>query len=65
MFYFSGFTLQPVRVEVIQLYCWIGLPHSEIPGSKLARQLPEAYRSHATAFFALISQGIHHLPVNN
>ena len=24
-----------------------GFPHSDIPGSKLSRQLPEAYRSHS------------------
>ena len=36
-------------------------PHSEISGSKVARHLPEAYRSHATSFIASISQGIHHL----
>ena len=29
-----------------------GFPHSEIFGSKLARQLPEAYRRHATSFIA-------------
>jgi hypothetical protein len=30
-----------------------GLPHSEIPGSKVATHLPEAYRSYATSFFAI------------
>ena len=38
----------------------MGFPHSDINGSKLARQLPVAYRSHATSFIALWSQGIHH-----
>ena len=41
----------------------IEFPHSEISGSKLARQLPEAYRSHATSFIASTSQGIHHTPL--
>ena len=39
-------------------------PHSEISGSKVARHLPEAYRSHATSFIATSSQGIHHTPLN-
>ena len=39
-----------------------GLPHSEIPGSQLARQLPGAYRSHATSFIGLWRQGIHRVP---
>ena len=40
-----------------------GLPHSEIPGSQLARQLPGAYRSHATSFIGLWRQGIHRVPL--
>ena len=40
-----------------------GFPHSEIPGSKVASHLPEAYRRHATSFIASIFQGIHHPPV--
>ncbi len=40
-----------------------GFPHSDIPGSKVARHLPGAYRSHATSFIAFRSQGIHHLPL--
>lgn len=48
--------------RVIEGYS-IGLPHSEISGSKLAKQLPEAYRSHATSFIAFFSQGIHHTPL--
>ena len=39
-------------------------PHSEISGSKVARHLPEAYRSHATSFIASFSLGIHHAPLN-
>ncbi len=41
-----------------------GFPHSDISGSKVARHLPEAYRSHATSFIAISSQGIHHTPLN-
>ena len=41
----------------------IGFPHSDIPGSKVARHLPEAYRNHATSFIASTSQGIHHTPL--
>jgi len=36
-------------------------PHSEIPGSQVAKHLPEAYRSHATSFIAFRSQDILHL----
>ena len=41
----------------------VGFPHSEIPVSKVARHLPEAFRSHVTSFVALISLGIHHVPL--
>ena len=41
-----------------------GFPHSEISGSKVARHLPETYRSHATSFIAILSQGIHHTLLN-
>jgi hypothetical protein len=34
-------------------------PHSEIFGSKLAWQLPEAYRSHTTSFIGFRRQIIH------
>ena len=40
-----------------------GFPHSEISGSKVARHLPEAYRSHATSFIAVWNQGIHRTPL--
>src|SRR3989338_11662210 len=40
-----------------------GFPHSDIPGSKVTRHLPEAFRSHVTSFVALISLGIHHVPL--
>ncbi len=40
-----------------------GFPHSEISGSKVARHLPEAYRSRATPFIATSSQGIHRMPL--
>ena len=39
------------------------LSHSEISGSKVARHLPEAYRSHATSFIAFLCQGILHAPL--
>src|SRR3989344_3843937 len=48
-----------LAVKVIKVYL-MGFPHSEISGSKVARHLPEAYRSHATSFIAFWSQGIHH-----
>ena len=38
----------------------IRFPHSEISGSQVARHLPEAYRSYATSFIAILCQGIHH-----
>ena len=41
----------------------IEFPHSEIPGSQVATHLPEAYRSYAPSFIALLCQGIHHLPL--
>ena len=41
----------------------MGFPHSEISGSKLARQLPEAYRSHTASFIAFFSLGIHRTPL--
>ena len=41
----------------------IGFPHSDISGSKVARHLPETYRSRATSFIASESQGIHRTPL--
>ena len=35
-----------------------GFPHSDIFGSKLVRQLPEAYRSLLTSFIGILRQGI-------
>ena len=40
-----------------------GFPHSVISGSKPARRLPGAYRSHATTFIGLWRLGIHHVPL--
>ena len=40
-------------------------PHSEIYGSKLASQLPVAYRRLATSFFGSMRQGIHHIPFSS
>ena len=43
MFQFARFPVAPkARLIVVDT---MGLPHSEIPGSKDARLLPEAYRS--------------------
>ena len=61
MFHFPGFATH-LFDESIAFYA-IGFPHSEISGSKVAKHLPEAYRSHATSFIASHSQGIHHLPL--
>ena len=71
LFFSSGYwnVLLP-RVYFFISYGWRydditrhGLPHSDIAGSKLARQLPDAYRSHATSFIAFLCQGIHHTPL--
>ena len=40
-----------------------GLPHSEISGSKLDCQLPEAYRRLTASFIASYCQGIHRMPL--
>ena len=40
-----------------------GLPHSEISGSMLVRQLTEAYRSLTTSFIGSWRQGIHRTPL--
>jgi hypothetical protein len=63
MFHFSGFAALTPKGRANLVYHQVGFPHSEIPGSKVAKHLPEAYRSHATSFVASISQGIHHLPL--
>ncbi len=41
----------------------MGFPHSEISGSKVAKHLPEAYRSYAASFIVTMCQGIHHTPL--
>ena len=38
--------------STVAVVCTAGFPHSVISGSKPARRLPEAYRSHATTFIA-------------
>ena len=40
-----------------------GLPHSDISGSQAAQRLPEAYRSHATSFVAIVCLGILRAPL--
>ena len=62
MFHFSGFTFRFCNRNNSVLN-GIGLPHSEICGSKVASHLTAAFRRHATSFIALISQGIHHPPI--
>ncbi|PJE60061.1 MAG: hypothetical protein COU85_00230 [Candidatus Portnoybacteria bacterium CG10_big_fil_rev_8_21_14_0_10_44_7] len=52
--------LRKTRLAVV---CTAGLPHSEIPGSKVASHLAEAYRRHATSFVAFLCLGIHHTPL--
>jgi hypothetical protein len=59
MFHFPG-CAPCVKHKVIRVFL-IGFPHSEISGSKVARHLTEAYRSHATSFVATLSLGIHHM----
>jgi hypothetical protein len=41
----------------------MGLPHSEISGSKLDYQLTEAYRRLTASFIASYCQGIHRMPL--
>jgi hypothetical protein len=60
MFQFPG--CAPRKSGVLEV-CSRGFPHSDISGSKVARHLPEAFRSHATSFFASSSQGIHRMPL--
>jgi hypothetical protein len=64
MFQFPRFPLTPYvfRCEYLGMTPG-GFPHSGIPGSKLARQLTGAYRSHATPFIGLWRQGIHQVPL--
>jgi hypothetical protein len=54
----------------MQKWCWvikvylIGFSHSDIAGSKLVWQLPDAYRSHTTSFIAIESLGILRTPLS-
>lgn len=52
-----------IKIKIVEVYS-TGFPHSEISGSKVAKHLPEAYRSTATSFIASYSQGIHRTPLN-
>jgi len=61
MFQFPGFASRR-KVGMTEVYS-DGFPHSDISGSKVARHLPEAYRSRATSFVASSSQGIHRMPL--
>ncbi len=61
MFHFPG-SAPRRNVGILEVHS-SGFPHSDISGSKVARHLPEAYRSHATSFIASESQGIHRTPL--
>lgn len=61
MFHFSRF--RSYCKQYATLVYNVRFPHLDIFGSKVARHLTEAYRSHATSFIAFRSQGIHHLPI--
>ncbi len=61
MFYFPECTHY---IICRQRHIVVRFPHSEIFGLTVARHLPEAYRSHATSFIAILSQGIHHTLLN-
>jgi hypothetical protein len=63
MFYFPRCAYRRLVLHI--LFIQDGFPHSEISGSKVARHLPEAYRSQATSFIAFLSQGIHHTPLHS
>ena len=52
MFYFAEFAVQSFD-RTNFAYREIEFPHSDIPGSKVATHLPEAYRSYATSFIAV------------
>ena len=47
-----NFLLYKLRAKLAMRVYRIGFPHSEISGSKVAKHLPEAYRSNATSFIA-------------
>jgi hypothetical protein len=49
--------------QMIEVYS-TGFPHSDISGSKVARHLPETFRSRATSFIVSSSQGIHRTPLD-
>ncbi len=50
----SAGMLSDIR-QSASIYHRSGFPHSEIPGSKVATHLPEAYRSYATSFIAFLT----------
>ena len=45
MVQFPGFAHTELCIHSAVLHCCKGLPHSDIPGSKPVRRLPEAFRS--------------------
>ena len=60
---FNSLGLLPAKGRVTEVYS-AGFPHSDVSGSKVARHLPEAFRSRATSFVVSSSQGIHHTPLD-
>ena len=61
MFYFPR--CAPTKWLVIEVYS-MGFSHSEIVGSKLVWQLPDAYRSVTASFIAVESLGILRTPLS-
>ncbi len=61
MFHFPGYA--SAERQIVRVYL-TGFPHSDITGSKLVWQLPDAYRSQTTSFIAFKSLGILHTPLN-
>ena len=60
MFYFAEYAIGLRRSIAV---CAMRFPHSDIPGSKVATHLPEAFRRYAASFIAFSSLGIHHSPL--
>lgn len=52
---FGAWTLVLEAKREVRAVCAREFPHSEIPGSKVATHLPEAYRRYAASFIASLS----------
>ena len=61
MFYFPR--CASAKRQIIEVHS-IGFSHSDIAGSKLVWQLPDAYRSQTTSFIAIESLGILRTPLS-